>query len=539
MGLRSYITKKIATALFQQMGFPFYNGNAPIITNEPYNGEKNAGELGAVKNYIPDFQTLSARSWQAYTESEIAQLIIHNFLLWTIGTGLKFKAEPSREILDEEKIKVDLPAFIKTAESRFNLHLDSKRSTSTRMRTFNQLTYQAKKHAIVGGDVLVVLDYGRPKDLNKSVSARLIDGYYVQSPVNNVNPNNSNKIYNGVEINDYGEAVAYWVRLDNLQCVRVEAYTKTGTLQAFMVYGLDYRTDTFRGMPLLSAVLETMKKLDRYKEATVGSAEERAKITWFVEHAQYSTGEDPVSKLKAAAGHGVDPGTERITNELLKTTASNIRYTTGKQTLNMPIGATLKSLDAKNELYFRDFYNTNFEILCAAIGIPPEVALNKYTSSFSSSRGANKNWEHKILFEREKIDLELYQPFFNYWLEMEVYSGRIELPGYVVAKYTDDYLLLEAYQKCRFIGAKMPFIDPLKEVQAARAKLGDQSTPLATYEQVTEELNGGDWQTNIEQAKLERDKATGLGFDPGKSQNSPDLKGAGEPAETETEPKNG
>jgi capsid protein len=255
-----------------------------------------------------------------------------------------------------------------------------------------------------------------------------------------------------------------------------------------------------------------MKKLDRYKEATVGSAEERAKITWFVEHAQYSTGEDPAPRMKAAGGRSVDPGTEKITNELLKTTASNIRYTTGKQTLNMPIGATLKSLDSKNDLYFKDFYFTNFEVLCATIGIPPEVALNKYTSSFSSSRGANKNWEHKILFEREKIDLELYQPFFNYWLEMEVYAGRIDLPGYVMAKYTDDYMLLEAYQKSRFIGAKMPFIDPLKEVQAARAKLGDQGTPLATYEQVTEELNGGDWQANIEQAKMEQDKAKDLGF---------------------------
>ena len=178
----------------------------------------------------------------------------------------------------------------------------------------------------------------------------------------------------------------------------------------------------------------------------------------------------------------------------------------------MPIGATLKSLDSKNDLYFNEFYNTNFEILCACIGIPPEVALNKYTSSFSSSRGANKNWEHKILFERDKIDIEIYQPMYNYWLEIEIYTGKIKAPGYLVAKNTDDYMLIEAYQRARFIGAKMPFIDPLKEVQAARAKLGDQTTPLATYEQVTEELNGGDWTTNIDQSALERKKATDLGF---------------------------
>ena len=517
MGVKSYFAKKsegkaekVATALFKQMGFPYYNNNAPIIISEPYNGEKNAGELGAIKNYIPDFQSLAGRSWQAYTESEIAQLIIHNFLLWTIGTGLKFKSEPEKEVLVNTGLNYN--DFIRVTESRFNLHLDSKRATNTRHKTFHQLAYEAKKQAIVGGDCLIILDYGRPEDKNKTVSARVIDGYYIKTPLIDTNPETGNFISNGVEINKYGEPVAYHVLLDTMQYERVPAYTQTGTLQAFLVFGLEYRVDTYRGMPLLSAVLETMKKLDRYKEATVGSAEERAKIPWFVEHQNFSTGEDPLQKLKVAAGHGLDPGTEKLTNNLLQQTAANIKYTTGKTTLNMPIGATLKSLDSKNDLYFNEFYNTNFEILCACIGIPPEVALNKYTSSFSSSRGANKNWEHKILFERDKIDIEIYQPFFNYWLEIEIYTGRIKAPGYLVAKNTDDYMLIEAYQRARFIGAKMPFIDPLKEVQAARAKLGDQTTLLATYEQVTEELNGGDWTTNIYQSALERKKASDLGF---------------------------
>lgn len=512
MSFKSYIVKKVATSLFRQMGFPYYNGAAPVILTEPFNGEKNAGELGAVKNYVPDFQTLSARSWQAYTESEIAQLVIHNYLLWTIGTGLKLKSEPAKAIIKDEGLNFDASQFINLTESRFNLFINSTRSTNTRVKTFNQLAYEAVKHAIISGDVLIVLDYGRPEDRNKSVSARMIDGYYVQCPLNSVNPNNGNQIFSGVEINKYGEPEAYWIVLDDMSYQRIDAYTKTGTRQAFLVHGLEYRVDYYRGMPLLSAVLETMKKLDRYKEATVGSAEERAKITWFVEHSQYSTGEDPIQKLKAAAGRGVDPSTEQITNTLLQQTASNIKYTTGKTTLNMPIGATLKSISSQNDLYFTEFYNTNFEILCATIGIPPEVALNKYTSSFSSSRGANKNWEHKILFERNRTSLELYQPFYNYWLEIEIYNSRLDAPSYVLAKTIDNYMLIEAYQNARFVGAKMPFIDPLKEVLAARAKLGDKTTPLATYEQVTEDLNGGDFDTNITQAALERNLAEKLGF---------------------------
>jgi capsid protein len=511
MGVKNYIEKKIVTALFRQMGFPYYNNNAPIIISEPYNGEKNAGELGAIKNYIPDFQSLAGRSWQAYTESEIAQLIIHNFMLWTVGTGLKFKSEPENDILDKTGLKSS--DFIKVTESRFNLHLNSKRATNTRNKTFHQLAYEAKKQAIVGGDCLIILDYGRQEERNKTVCARIIDGYYVKSPVTDRSPETGNFISNGVEINKYGEPVAYYVVLDDLmKYERVSAYTSTGTLQAFLVFGLEYRVDTYRGLPLLSAVLETIKKLDRYKEATVGSAEERSKIPYSVEHSNFSTGEDPLQKLKVAAGHGLDPGTEKLTNALLKATASNLAYTSGKTVYNMPIGATLKSLDSKNDLYFKEFYTVNFEMLCATIGIPPEVALNKYTSSFSSSRGANKNWEHKILFERRKIELEIYQPFYNLWLEMEIYNNRVKAPGYVIAKNMDDYMIIEAYQKSRFIGAKMPFIDPLKEVQAARAKLGDQTTPLATYEQVTEELNGGDWETNICQAAIEKEKSINLGF---------------------------
>lgn len=502
-------TKK-AEALFRLMGFPYYNGNQPIIISQPYNGEKTAGELGAIKNYVPDIQSLSARSWQAYTESELAQMIIHNYLLWVVGGGLKFKAEPQNKIIGSN---FDSNSFIEYTETRFNLFLNSKRSTNTRSATFHQLVYQAKKQAIIAGDCLVILDYGRPESKNKNVSARLMDGFYLRTPVVDKEPTTGNFISNGVEINNYGEPVAYHVLLDDMSYQRIEAYTKTGTLQAFLVFGLQYRVDFYRGLPLLSAVLETMKKLDRYKEASVAGAEERAKIPYSVEHNVNSTGEDPFSKIKSAMGHGIDPGTEKITNDLLAKTASNLRYTTNKTVVNMPIGATLKApFNGGTESSFKEFYETNFDVLCSTIGIPPEVAMNKYTTSFSSSRGANKNWEHKVLFDRGNLEKETYQPFYNYWLEMEIFTGKISAKKYLIAKQTDDFMVVEAFQKARFIGSKMPFIDPLKEVQAVRAKLGDDNTPLCTKEQATEELNGGNWETNIVQSAKENEIAKNLGF---------------------------
>lgn len=518
MTVKSYITNKIAANgmvknvvqnMFTRYGWPI--GNTVYIQQQPFTGEKTPGELGIVKDYIPDFPALAARSWQAYTTSEIAQLIIHNYLLWTIGNGLKLKSEPNKKIIEQFGQKFDSKAFINYTESNFNLFVNSKWSTTKRNQTFHQLAYEAKRHAIIGGDCLVVFDFGRTSQKNKCVSARIIDGWYIMSPMTNDNPDNGNKVLNGVEIDEVGQIVAYWIMTEMAVVTRIPVYTPTGSVQAIMVKGLEYRDDYYRGMPLLSVVLEKIQKLDRYSEATVASAEERAKLPWFIKHDQYSTGEDPL-KGKVKAMLGADNGNNLITNQLLEQTASKIAYQSAKKVYNLPVGADFQSIDNKNDLVYKDFYSINIDILCATIGIPPEVALSKYTTSFSSSRAANKNWEHKINFDREQLEIALYQPFYNYWLEIEILKSNIKLNGYLEAKAKDNFILIEAYQSGRFVGSKMPFIDPVKEVQAARLLLGDQTTPLSSFEAVTENLNEGDWDTVIEQTSEENKKAKLLGF---------------------------
>ena len=57
-------------------------------------------------------------------------------------------------------------------------------------------------------------------------------------------------------------------------------------------------------------------------------------------------------------------------------------------------------------------------------------------------------------------------------------------------------MVVESFAQCRFTGKKMPHIDPLKEIKAIRAMLGDETTPLISYEQATEDLGAGEWQEN-------------------------------------------
>jgi capsid protein len=280
---------------------------------------------------------------------------------------------------------------------------------------------------------------------------------------------------------------------------------------AFLIYGLEYRLDSVRGLPLISAVLESIKDLERYKSATIGSAEERQKIAYSIEHQQFSTGENPILGNMMRA-YNPDSVSDDIPVDVQgKQVADRVVATTGKQAFNMPIGAQLKALESRNELSFRDFYTINSDHVCAAIGIPPEVAYSKYDSNYSASRAAIKDWEHTLLVDRDAFS-EFYKKIYAFWLEVQILERKVDAPGYFKAKLENNLMVLEAYKTSRWIGANVPHIDPVKEVEAARRKLGiaADNIPLTTVEEATEELGGGDSDQNLLQFAEELKEAKRL-----------------------------
>ncbi len=483
-----------------------------------YTGEKSLGGMGPIKDYKPAYEVLRLRSWQAYLESDIAQTVLNRFLTWVIGPGLKLQSEPVKAVLKMEGLTLDAQVFSKAVESRFKVFAESEKSDYTEMQNLDFLAKETFKNAINGGDVLVILRM----DDNNRINVQLIDGSHIQSPLHGTDdfPNvlaNGNVIRNGIEQTKKGKHVKFWIRNKNNTFDTVDARGETSGLQmAFLVYGLKYRLDNNRGLPLLSAVLESTKKLERYKEATLGSAEERQKITMSIEHDLGSTGENPMLDRMAQA-QDFDGRSEKLPKDINgKELADGVAASTEKTVVNMPQGASLKSLESKNELYFKDFYNTNIELVCAAIGIPPEVALSKYDSNFSASRAALKDWENTLLITRHSFAGQFYKKIYSFWLEMQVAQNKIKAPGFIDAILKGNDEVLTAYKMARFIGPSVPHIDPLKEVKAEREKLGKkgENVPLTTVEAATELLNSGESDANMDQFSEEIKKAEKLGLGP-------------------------
>lgn len=471
-----------------------------------FNGEKNLGEMGPIVRYVIDHGALTARSWQLYMDSEVCQMVFRRFAKWTVGSGLKLQSEPAEEVLKSEKIRFSPDRFKQTVESRWKIYSNSKLADYSNMRSLNKITKIALTNAIVGGDVLVVLRYEKG-----TVKVQLIDGAHVCTPSgytsngkDYINPANGNRIRNGVELDASGQHVAYYIKKSYYTPERIAARDSNGILRAYLVYGLEYRLDTARGIPLVSAVMESAKKLERYKEATLGSAEEVAKISYQIVHNQHSDGTNVLDEMSAivnGTSDGSGLGSDVAVTQQGEQLAKNVAATTNKQAYNMPIGSEIRPLKNEGQLYFSDFFTMNIDLICATVGIPPNVAMMKYDSNFSASRAALKDWEHTLLVDRKDFGDQFLQPIYNFWLWVQILQNKISAPGYLTAQAQMNEMVIEAYQNCRFVGANVPHIDPLKEVNAERAKLGDagKNIPLTTAEAATEALNGGDAKVNMTQ----------------------------------------
>lgn len=513
-------TQKEANAYYSQR-------NGAVRNLFVFNGEKNLGELGIPKDYLIDNISLRSRGMQAYLENEVVQIIVNRMVAWVIGNGLKLESEPNQLVLNSEGIEIDVQDFSDRVEARYSLMKEMRESVYSRMKNLSMLETTAFVNAFNGGDVLVVL-----RLRNGIVNYELVDGVHLRAPyggtdLNPLNLDNGNHIVNGVEMDDTGQHIAYWVQKADYSFERIKCKSDlTGLMMAFLYGGMEYMIDNTRCIPVLSGLLQTVTQMDEYKTATLGSAKEQNSVAYQATYDVKSTGENVfIRNLATAQDASANDGFVPVDSQL-KEMANTVSVSTGKQAFAMPPGSELKPLNKNEaELYFDPFWRTLFEVVCAAAGIPPNVALQRFDTSFSSARAAIKDWEHSLLLKRYKHGLTFLQPGYEFQLHVDILTGKIQAPGYLKAYRKENILVLAAYRAARWVGDNVPHIDPVKEVEAERAKLGllGGNVPLTTIKKATEVLNGGSSKSNIQDfsAELEFAKAEGLDIEPVQTQPAP------------------
>ena len=267
------------------------NSSAGGYSNATWNGDKFYSGFGITKDYnVVDYWKLRRRSKQLFTENLYARGLIRRLLTNEINKGLALEATPDGEILNVETNT--LSDWSEMIERRFSIWAKLPELCDHKsLRTFGAIQRQARMMALISGDVLVIIRQGA----SKLPTVELIDADHVENPMSDTlfrqAKARGNEIKHGVELDPNGRHIAFYVKQDDGTHIRVPARgARTGRRQAWLVYGTERMVDDVRGQSLLALVVQSLKEVDRYRDAEQRAAVINSMIAMWVKKTEDKMG---------------------------------------------------------------------------------------------------------------------------------------------------------------------------------------------------------------------------------------------------------
>lgn len=444
------------------------------------------GWLTSSKSVLEDIEynipKLRERSRDLYMGAPLATGALKTMRTNIVGPGLRLNAQIDAGYLGLTREEAD--QWETHVEREFSLWADSLHCDAQRMNNFYQLQGLGFLSQLMNGDTFCLLPIiprpGMPYDLR----VHIIEADRVCNPQQMPNEFDT-KIVNGVEINQYGEVVAYHIADKHPDSVsgmtqnkwsRIEKFgQKTGRPNILHLIEME-RPEQRRGVPVLAPVIESMKQLVRYSDAELMAAVVNAFYSVFI------TTENNGEKDE----FGSIPEEDMIDGE----DENSIELGTG--TVHF-LGENEKIQEAspgRPNANFDGFVTSICRQIGAALEIPYEVLLKNFTSSYSASRGALLEAWKMFKMRRQWLADSFCQPIYEEFLTEAIAKGRIEAPGFFV-----DPMIRKAYCQAEWNGPSQGQLDPLKEVNAAEKRVQNGFTTRA---QETVSLGGGDFFKNLE-----------------------------------------
>ena len=494
--------------------------------------------------------TLRQRSRMLYMSSPIAASAINTNRTKVVGTGLTLKTAIDRDVLGltPETAK----KWQSQTEAEFRLWAENRRNCDALgMNNFYGLQQLALKSWLMSGDVFALIKRAQQATKLNPYTLRLhlVEADRVSTPdtcgdvmnrwaniTEGKNTNNGNKIYDGVEVDGSGLAVAYWVRntypreisQEQTKWQRIEAVGRQTGLPNILHIMDSERPDQYRGVPYLAPVIEMLLQLRRYTESELMAALVQSFFTaWIVTNTDKTA--IPTNEVGGGDIAGVpveNPDTDNISH-------SDNEYEMGPgQVYHLGPDEDIK-FGSPNvpTAGFDTFVKTMCKMVGSGLEQPYEVLLKEFNSNYSASRGALlEAWEAYKMRRVWLVD-GFCQPVYELWLAEAVARGRIKAPGFF-----DDPLLRAAWCGARWIGPVQGTLDPKKEVEAAILQVHHG---FRTHEQVARELGGGDWEENVEQLKRENEMLKAAGVEKVEETTKSMIEGGDEDGEGQQNPGGG
>lgn len=465
-----------------------------------HNGEKFAGGFGLTDLFVMDYWALRKRSGQLFRENLYARGLLRRLVTNVINTGLTLVSTPMAEVLGIEED--DAVEWAEMTETRWQLYENDPRQVDyLNANTFGKLQRIAKLEAMIEGDILVVYRFDKKM---KRTKCQLIRGEYINTPPGHSqgNRDNGNRIEYGVETNKAGEHVAYWVYNEDDEYERIPVRgRRSGRIMARMVYGTDRRHGETRGEPLLSIILQSLKEIDRYRDASVRKAVLNSILTMMVTKDQDKLGTRPLSNSALRSDQLFAPA--QTTSEESRALRLNGQIP-GVVVEELQVGENIVAhgndgIDEK----FQEFEKAMLAAIAWANEMPPGILWLQFSSNYSASQGETN--EFKIFLNKERKDFaeQFCIPYYHEWAYDELLAGKMDAPGLLDAMSDPSkYDIANAWLMSDWAGAIKPSSDPVKQV---RAYVDAIKEGLITRERAARELFGVKFRTVVKRLKRENE----------------------------------
>ena len=436
-----------------------------------------------------DLPLLRERSRDLLRNAPIAVGAIGTSLANVVGTGLKLQSRIDAEFLGLTEEEAD--AWEDHTEREWRLFSESQECDISRTLNFFGLQALAFRQTLENGDVFALLPRIDRSGSPYSLKVQLIEADRV---CNKDYATDTETLIAGVEKDlATGAPISYHVMNQHpgmIRYIQKGAFTwtvvpafgaKTNLRNVLHLYEMT-RPGQTRGVPFLAPVMETLKQLDRYTEAELMAAVVSGLFTVFVKS------ESGALDFDVTTGMGVETGAAASDDEM-------------KLGNGVVVGLKKnESIESANpgrpNTAFDPFVTAILEQIGAALGIPYEVLIRHFQSSYSASRAALLEAWRFFRSRRVWLVSAFCQPVYEIWLYEAVASGRIAAPGF----FTDP-LVRKAYCGSLWVGDSPGYVDPQKDVDAAVARMEGK---LSTLDEETALITGGDFQENVRQMAKEK-----------------------------------
>jgi lambda family phage portal protein len=459
---------RVAMALTGAGGYTGAGYSDRLVYWQPGAGDSDADSLR-------DLRELRARSRDLARNSPIGGGAIETQVTNVVGSGLRLISRINAGLLglDEDQAS----AWQDNTEREFALWADSEYADATGQQCFDELQDLAFRSHLESGDSFVVLPRIQRPNWPYTLALQIIEADRV---CNEGFKADTDTFTAGIERNDAGETVAVWIcnrhpgrqlTTEGFKWTRIPLRGEQSGRRNVLHLMRKLRPGQTRGIPALAPIIEHLKQLTRYSTAEVDAAVNSAVFALFVKmdpntFADVFNDDDQAAYMNNA---------KRWDGTMKSGAAVNLLP--GEEVQSPALGRPNPNFDP-----FVDAVMTQVGM---ALNIPKEVLTKHFQSSYSAARAALLDAWRTFSIRRKWLAAKFCQPVYAEWLADAVAGGRISAPGFFA-----DPAIRAAWCGAQWTGDGPGAIDPLKEVQAAKARV---EMGLTTLPEEIASYDGGDW----------------------------------------------